>query len=66
MGTLPQALKIIFELQNKRNNGKKKTKNKFSNLQNTFFPIFFCLDPSPFSNLITFLILFILNDLKWV
>jgi hypothetical protein len=41
MGTLPQALKIIFEVKMKRNNEKlARRKNKLSNLQKTFFFLF--------------------------
>jgi hypothetical protein len=45
MGTLPQVLEIIFEMQRKMIMKNKKKKNKLSNLQNMFF---FSLDPSYF------------------
>jgi hypothetical protein len=47
MGVLPQALKIIFEVQMKRSNEKiTRGKEKLSNLQKVFF--FFSLDSSYF------------------
>jgi hypothetical protein len=49
MGMLPQVLKIIFEVQRKMNNEKKKI-NKLSNLQKKKF----LFGPLLLSNLITF------------
>jgi len=55
MGVLPQALKIIFEMQRKRNIKNNKKKLNFSNLLNAFYFIFLLFEPLLFSNLITFL-----------
>jgi hypothetical protein len=49
MGTLPQALEIIFEVQRKRDN--KKITRKEINIptyKTHFFPFFFSLDSSYF------------------
>jgi hypothetical protein len=55
MGTLPQALEIIFEVQRKKSIEKNnKKKNKLSILQNAFFFIFLLFGPLLFSNLIIF------------
>jgi len=61
MGTLPQVLEIIFEVQRKISNEKVTKKKKFSNLQNTFFFLFFLFGPFLLSNVIT---LFIFIHLK--
>jgi len=52
MGGLPQALKIIFEVQRKKNNEKITRKKKsFFNLQNAFFFSWFLLfEPLSLSN----------------
>jgi len=50
MGTLPQDLKIIFEVQWKRNNEKKQEKKNYK----TFFSFSFLFEPLLLSNLITF------------
>jgi hypothetical protein len=62
MGTLFQAVEIIFEVQRKRIKEKMtREKNKLSNLQNMFF---FFFGPFPLSNLITFLSLIYFKQLK--
>jgi len=58
MGGLPQALKIIFEVQRKKNNEKITRKKKvFSTYKmHFFFPGFFSLNPSHFQTSNNFLI----------
>jgi hypothetical protein len=49
MGTLPQALEIIFEVQRKRYNKKIRRKEiKFPTYKTHFFAFFFSLDSSYF------------------
>jgi len=61
MGTLPQALKIIFEVQRKRSN-EKITKREIN--FPTYKTFLFHVDPSYFQTSYFFNFLFILNDFK--
>jgi F0F1-type ATP synthase membrane subunit a len=52
MGTLPQAFKIIFEMQRKKINEKiTRKKKRFATLKTHLFFFFFSLDPSYFETL---------------
>ncbi len=62
MGVLPQALKIIFQVQRKRNN-EKIARRKLS--FQIYKMCFFSLEPSYFQSLQLSYFLFILNDLKF-
>jgi len=56
MGVLLQVLEIIFEVQRKMSNEKiTRREINFSNLQKTFFPLFFLFGSLLLSNLLTFL-----------
>jgi hypothetical protein len=52
MGVLPQALEIIFEVQQMKRSNEKITRKikKLSNLQTIFFSFFFSLNPSYFQS----------------
>jgi hypothetical protein len=64
MGALPQALKIIFEVQRKRSNEKiTRRKISFPTYKTHFFS-FFLFEPPLLSNLITFLFLIHLKQFK--
>jgi hypothetical protein len=66
MGTLPQALEIIFEVQRKRINGeKKKLKKKIPTYKTFFFPLFsfWTLPTFKLHNFLMY-ILFNLSDLQ--
>jgi hypothetical protein len=62
MGVLPQVLKIIFQVQRKRNN--EKIARRKINFE-TYKMCFFFLEPSYFQSLYLSHFLFILDDLKF-
>jgi len=65
MGTLPQALKIIFEMQRIRSNEKMtRRKINFSTYKTHFFPFSFLFGPLLLSNLVTFLFFIHLKKIK--
>jgi hypothetical protein len=66
MGTLPQALEIIFEMQRKMSNEKiTRRKINFQLTKHDFFPSFFSLfGPLLFSHLIIFLSLIHFKQFK--
>jgi hypothetical protein len=63
MGTLPQVLEIIFEVQRKMNNEKITRELSFPIYKTSFFCFFF-FGPLILSNLITFLFLIHFKQFK--